>query len=64
MNVKETSEYLGFQSIHYFSRLFKRLAGITPTEYIRRTKQAVSVNVIKNEYTPAGQFEIPLQIRK
>ncbi len=64
MNVTEISEYLGFQSIHYFSRLFKRLAGITPTEYIRRTKQAVSVNVIKNEYTPAGQFEIPLQIRK
>lgn len=61
MNVTEISQYLGFQSIHYFSRLFKQLTGMTPTEYIRRSKQTTSVNVVKNEYTPAGQFEIPLQ---
>lgn len=64
MNVTEISAYLGFQSIHYFSRLFKQLTGITPTEYIQRTKQTVSINVVKNEYTPAGQFEIPLQSRE
>ena len=64
MNVTEISEYLGFQSIHYFSRLFKQLTGVTPTEYIRRAKQVVSINVVKNEYTPTGQFEIPLQSRR
>lgn len=61
MNVTQISEYLGFQSIHYFSRLFKHMVGVPPTEYIHRTKQAVPINVVQNEYTPVGQFEIPLE---
>ncbi|NLU23622.1 MAG: AraC family transcriptional regulator [Clostridiales bacterium] len=60
MKVTQISEYLGFQSIHYFSRLFKSLTGYTPTAYMRRVKQACPINVLQNEYTPAGEFEIPL----
>ncbi|MBR6113696.1 MAG: helix-turn-helix domain-containing protein [Oscillospiraceae bacterium] len=59
--VTEVSEYLGFQSIHYFSRLFRRLCGVTPTEYMRRVKEARPINVQHNEFTPEGEFEIPLQ---
>ena len=32
-NFTEISEELGFSSIHYFSRLFKKKTGMTPTEY-------------------------------
>ena len=31
----EISERLGFSSVHYFSRLFKSQAGMTPSEYSR-----------------------------
>lgn len=33
MNFSQIAEYLGYNSIHYFSRQFKRLTGITPTDY-------------------------------
>jgi AraC-like DNA-binding protein len=32
-NFTQISEELGFSSIHYFSRLFKKKTGMTPTEY-------------------------------
>ncbi len=33
MNFTEISEQLGFNSLHYFSRTFKRLTGNSPSEY-------------------------------
>lgn len=33
MNVSEISDKLGYSSIHYFSRQFKRYTGMAPTEY-------------------------------
>lgn len=33
LSVTEIAGRLGFESIHYFCRLFKRLTGMTPTEY-------------------------------
>ncbi len=35
MNVSEVASYYGFESIHYFSRLFRRIAGHTPSECLR-----------------------------
>ena len=35
LNLTEISEALGFSSIHYFSRIFKKKTGITPSEYKR-----------------------------
>ena len=32
-NFTEISDLLGFSSLHYFSRLFKKVAGVTPTEF-------------------------------
>lgn len=32
-NFTEISRYLGYSSVHYFSRHFKQLAGMTPSEY-------------------------------
>lgn len=33
MNFTQISEQLGFSSIHYFSRKFKQITGMTPSEY-------------------------------
>ena len=35
LNFTEISESLGFSSIHYFSRLFKKRVGMTPSEYAK-----------------------------
>ena len=38
MNFSQIAEHLGYNSIHYFSRQFKKLAGMTPSEYASSTK--------------------------
>lgn len=38
MNFTQISEYLGYSSIHYFSRQFKKLTGMTPSEYASSIK--------------------------
>ena len=35
LNFTEISESLGFSSVHYFSRLFKKRVGMTPSEYAK-----------------------------
>lgn len=60
-NVTQIAESLGYQSIHYFSRLFKKMTGITPTEYMGRVQENRPINVLYNANTPQGEFEIPLQ---
>ncbi|MDX8338885.1 AraC family transcriptional regulator [Draconibacterium sp. IB214405] len=36
-SIKEISLELGFQTIHYFSLIFKKKVGLTPTEFRKRT---------------------------
>lgn len=38
MNFTQISEFLGYSSIHYFSRQFKKNTGMTPTEYTSSIK--------------------------
>jgi AraC-like DNA-binding protein len=33
LNFTETAEYLGYSSLYYFSRQFKKITGMTPTQY-------------------------------
>ena len=35
LNLTQISERLGFSGVHYFSRLFKRLTGLSPRQYAR-----------------------------
>ena len=35
MNFTQIADYLGYTSIHYFSRQFKKIAGMTPSEGFR-----------------------------
>lgn len=37
-NISQIASYLGFDSIHLFSRRFKQLTGMTPTEYGKSVK--------------------------
>ena len=37
-NLTEISQILGFSSVHYFSRLFKKEQGVSPSDYIRTIK--------------------------
>ena len=38
LNITQISSQLGFSSVHYFSRRFKALTGMTPSEYARSVK--------------------------
>ena len=38
MNFTQISDFLGYSSIHYFSRQFKKLSDMTPTEYATSIK--------------------------
>jgi AraC-like DNA-binding protein len=33
-NINETAHLLGFEYAHHFTRLFKKMTGITPSEFI------------------------------
>ena len=35
-NISETSRLLGFDFPHHFTRLFKRITGLTPSDYLRK----------------------------
>lgn len=39
MNFTQISDYLGYTSVHYFSRQFKKETGMTPSEYTASIKQ-------------------------
>ena len=41
LNFSQISEQLGYSSIHYFSRQFKKIAGMTPSEYASSVKSIV-----------------------
>lgn len=41
LNVSEISELLGFSSVHYFSRTFKEIENIAPSDYAKSVKSIV-----------------------
>ena len=45
-NISETSRLLGFDFPHHFSRLFKRMTGITPSEFLGKIAIFVPINAI------------------
>lgn len=45
MNFTQISEHLGYSSIHYFSRQFKKITGMTPSEYASSIKAVADGNL-------------------
>jgi len=41
LNFTQISEQLGYSSIHYFSRQFKKVTGMTPSDYVSSIKAIV-----------------------
>ena len=44
-NVSQISDMLGYSSVHYFSRQFKKLTGMTPSDYASSVKAMVEKNL-------------------
>lgn len=42
-NLTEISDRLAFSSLHYFSRLFKKTVGISPSEFAKRTDKNITL---------------------
>lgn len=40
LNFSQIAEHLGFDSVHYFSRFFKRHTALTPSEYARQVSRS------------------------
>ena len=47
-NVSETAHMLGFEYVHHFNRIFKKINGITPREFLGR-KFATAANSVLNQ---------------
>ena len=43
ISVTEISEKLGFDSVHYFSRLFKKHTGVSPVNYAKSIKSKLNL---------------------
>ena len=54
-NISETSRLLGFDFPHHFTRLFKRMTGITPSEYLGISKRKISRNSESGTSQTAGR---------
>lgn len=49
LNFTQISEKLGFQSVHYFSRRFRSLTGMSPSEYADSVKMRISTPPITTD---------------
>lgn len=57
LTITQIADMLGFSSIHYFSRVFKKELGVSPSVYLGKTSIDIGINIQKNKYTPASEFE-------
>ena len=51
MNIKQIADELGYDDTFYFSRVFKSVSGVAPTDY-RRARQEVHQSVVRPESFP------------
>ena len=49
LNFTQISEKLGFQSVHYFSRRFRSLTGMSPSEYADSVKMRISTSPVNSD---------------
>lgn len=63
-SITQIADELGFNSIHYFSRLFKKITGFPPSVYQGKTSIDIGINLQTNKYTPASYFEFQVKSMK
>ncbi len=61
LSITAIAEELGFESVHYFSKVFKQITGLSPLNYVDRSSIDMIINVIKNapSLPPEDRYEIP-----
>ena len=47
MNITQISDLLGYESIHYFSRIFKHVTGKSPSEYYESANSDMGINLLE-----------------
>jgi len=52
MNITQIADLLGFSSIHYFSRTFKQITGMSPTEYAMSVRAIIDHSRLASEGEP------------
>lgn len=57
MNITQIAEQLGFSSIHYFSRTFKKITGMAPSEYALSVKAIIDHSEITSDSADNAQQE-------
>lgn len=55
MNMSQISDFLGFESVHYFSRKFKQVIGMSPLNYITEKRGNIIINMSDNEMLRQNQ---------
>lgn len=59
-SVTHISERLGFENIHYFSRLFKKITRMSPQEFLKKLNEDIVINIVNDSvYIPRNRFEFP-----
>ena len=51
MNITQIAQYLGFTSLHYFSRFYKKNTGLSPQEFLIKNQKNVIVNIVEGNWT-------------
>ncbi len=60
LNITEIAEVLGYEHIHYFSRLFKKITTASPQHYIKKLNEDIVVNVNRESvFIPTTKYEHP-----
>ncbi|WP_135554936.1 helix-turn-helix transcriptional regulator [Paenibacillus cymbidii] len=63
-NITRLAKTLGFENIHYFSRLFKKITHVSPQEYMQKLQGDIVINVINDSvYIPKSRYESPQKRR-
>lgn len=55
LNFTEISDRLGYTSVHYFSRQFKKLTGMTPSEYATSIRRLSEYSTFGSRKEEGGQ---------
>lgn len=62
LNITQIADFVGVE-LHSFSKMFKKIVGISPIQYYNRANSNIGINISKNSpYVKDVDFEIPKKV--